>query len=143
MRYSLTNFPETIICDLDGTLALLNGRNPYDTRYCELDGLNLPVARVLHSFAKESVQLVICSGRMEHAREKTDGWLKQHGIDCSVLLLRLQDDNRKDAVVKKEMYDKFIKNQYHILFVLDDRQQVVDMWRSEGLTCFQVAPGNF
>jgi len=27
--------------------------------------------------------------------------------------------------------------------VFDDRQQVVDMWRQNDLTCFQVADGNF
>ena len=27
--------------------------------------------------------------------------------------------------------------------VFDDRQKVVDMWREIGLTCAQVAPGNF
>jgi hypothetical protein len=30
-----------------------------------------------------------------------------------------------------------------IFCVFDDRQKVVDMWRSHGITCFQVAPGKF
>ena len=30
-----------------------------------------------------------------------------------------------------------------VFCVVDDRQKVVDMWRENGLTCFQVAPGDF
>ena len=30
-----------------------------------------------------------------------------------------------------------------VLMTVDDRQRVVDMWRAEGLTCLQVAPGDF
>ena len=31
----------------------------------------------------------------------------------------------------------------NVAMVFDDRQQVVDMWRQNGLTCFQVADGDF
>ena len=31
----------------------------------------------------------------------------------------------------------------HVAMVFDDRQQVVDMWRQNGLTTFQVAQGDF
>ena len=30
-----------------------------------------------------------------------------------------------------------------VFAVFDDRIQVVDMWRQNGLTCFQVADGDF
>ena len=59
------------------------------------------------------------------------------------LFMREQDDNRKDSIVKKELYQGQIAKLYDIKFVIDDRQQVVDMWRSLGLVCFQVAEGNF
>jgi hypothetical protein len=57
--------------------------------------------------------------------------------------MRKTDDNRKDCIVKKEIYETFIKDKYNVLFVMDDRNQVVNMWREQGLTCFQVADGNF
>ena len=57
--------------------------------------------------------------------------------------MRKQHDNRADWIVKKELFVDEISNIYDVKFVLDDRQQVVDMWRSLGLTCFQVAEGNF
>lgn len=42
-----------------------------------------------------------------------------------------------------ELFDRHARDEYRVLVVLDDRKQVVDMWRSLGLTCLQVAEGNF
>jgi hypothetical protein len=52
-------------------------------------------------------------------------------------------DMRKDSVVKQELFERFVRDKYNISFILDDRQQVVDMWRGLGLTVFQVAEGDF
>jgi hypothetical protein len=57
--------------------------------------------------------------------------------------MRKTGDHRKDYVVKKEIHRKLIKPKYEVLFVLEDRNQAVNMWRQEGLTCLQVAPGDF
>jgi adenylate cyclase class IV len=57
--------------------------------------------------------------------------------------MRKTGDNRPDNIVKKEIFDSNIKNNYYIEFVLDDRNKVVKMWRELGLTCLQVADGNF
>ena len=38
---------------------------------------------------------------------------------------------------------KKVKDKFNILAVFDDRDRVVDMWRSLGLTCLQVAYGKF
>ena len=57
--------------------------------------------------------------------------------------MRTPKDNRKDCIIKRELFDAHIKGKYYIDFVLDDRNQMVDLWRSMGLTCLQVADGNF
>ena len=58
--------------------------------------------------------------------------------------MRLTGDFRKDSIVKREIYETHVQDNYFIEFVIDDRQQVVDMWRNEcKLPCLQVAPGNF
>jgi len=57
--------------------------------------------------------------------------------------MRATGDNRKDSIVKKEIYEGIIKPVFDVKFVLDDRNQVVEMWRSLGLTVLQVADGNF
>jgi hypothetical protein len=57
--------------------------------------------------------------------------------------MRKSGDYRKDYEVKKEIYETYIKDKFNVLCVLDDRQSVVDMWRSLGLTCLQVNYGDF
>jgi hypothetical protein len=57
--------------------------------------------------------------------------------------MRKLNDNRPDDIIKKELYDQYIKGKYFVKFVLDDRDSVVRMWRNEGLLCLQVYYGNF
>lgn len=133
-----------IICDLDGTLAHLNGRSPYDASDCENDLLDETVAGLIkYEFIEGDTRIILTSGRSEAHRAETMRWLEKHIVDYDLLLMRPEGDGRKDAVVKREMYEQHIKGKYNILYVLDDRNQVVDMWRSLGLKCFQVADGDF
>lgn len=134
---------EAIICDLDGTLSHLNGRNPYDATNCDEDGLNHIVRDILVRFGKTGTKIVLVSGREESYREPTLRFLKKHNIPFDVLIMRNTGDARKDSVVKEEIYKRNIKELYNVLFVLDDRDQVVSMWREQGLQCFQVNYGNF
>ena len=132
--------PEAVICDLDGTLALHNGRNPYDASTCDQDLLNKPVHGILRHSGKI---FIFVSGRYEKFRPQTETFLKTHKFYDYTLYMRPDNDNRRDEIVKKEIYNNHIKDNYNILFVLDDRDRVVAMWRQLGLTCLQVADGNF
>lgn len=78
----------------------------------------------------------------ECARD-TMAWLDENGVPGKVLHMRKNGDDRADYIVKKEIYEANIKGKYNVIFVLDDRDQVVRMWREEGLKCLQVAEGNF
>jgi predicted kinase len=136
--------PPAIICDLDGTLALLGERSPYNASRAEQDMPNEPVIRVLlASVAYEGARVFLVSGREEKYRKVTERWLQKHGIAYDGLFLRRNKDFRKDTVVKREVYEREIHGKYRVLFVLEDRDQVVAFWRSLGLTCLQVAEGNF
>jgi len=77
------------------------------------------------------------------AISQTMDWLIENEVDFDELHMRNPGDQRKDSVVKREMFDEFIKDKYNVLFVVDDRDQVVEMWRSMGLTCLQVNYGDF
>ena len=133
-----------IICDLDGTLALMDGRNPFDAAHCDEDRLNEPVAEVLKNYSKNGYDILLVSGREDKFREPTLLFLEQYKIPYSQLWMRKSRDSRKDSIVKREIFDALIRDKYFIEFVLDDRNQVVDMWRQDlGLTCFQVNYGNF
>lgn len=155
----MKKLPRAIICDLDGTIAILNGRDPYNASTCEQDLVNMPVARIVGLFfAMSNYQVFFTSGRSDKYKEESVRWVfekafqfkssewSEYVIGKSArvkFLMRKHGDDRKDSIVKQEMYDNEIKGKYEVDFVLDDRQQVVDMWRANGLTCLQVAPGNF
>ena len=57
--------------------------------------------------------------------------------------MRQNSDRRPDDVIKAEIYETCIEPYYNVLYVFDDRDRVVKMWREKGLTCLQVAEGNF
>lgn len=140
--------PHAIICDLDGTLCLHNGRDPYDEEKCDTDLINEPVLEILRC-ASAKAEILFVSGRHDTVREKTLEWIDKtdkgfSGIGRYSLLMRKADDNRNDAIVKKEIFMEHINGKYFIDFVLDDRDRVVAMWRKDlGLTCLQVNYGDF
>lgn len=130
-----------IICDIDGTLALMNGRNPYIPN--ETDLINPYVKNILDCESNINTTIILLSGRSEEYREVTEKWLNDHNVYYDKLIMRKQYDNRPDEIIKKEIYDNEIKNNYYVKYILDDRNKVVDMWRNEGLLCLQVYYGDF
>lgn len=153
------NLPWAVICDLDGTLSLFNSigrdgaaiiqhegvhvRSPYDASKSDEDALNEPVAEVIDSFHKKGYKIIFCSGREDCYRPQTERFIKKH-LDIEYqLFMRQTGDQRKDSIIKGEIYDKKIAPKHNVFVVLDDRNQVVEFWRKRGLTCFQVAPGDF
>jgi predicted kinase len=134
--------PKAIICDLDGTLALLNGRDPYDASSCENVGINIPVKEILDSF-KESRKIIFVSGREDKFLDQTLKFLDKAEFRQPLIYMRKSGDFRDDRIVKEEIFDTFINGKYFIDFILDDRTKVVEMWRDKGLTCLQVNYGDF
>lgn len=138
-----SSLPKAIICDLDGTLSLLNGRDPYDASSADEDGLNTPVASVLAMAKAQGYKVILLSGREQLYREPTERFLLKHQIAYDLLLMRTTNDYRKDNVIKKELFQQEIAGKYFIEFLLDDRNQVVEMWRKDlQLPCFQVNYGD-
>lgn len=137
--------PVAVVVDIDGTLALHNGRSPYDLHLCGDDLPNAPVVEAVRHARAGGAGIVFCSGREDSAREDTEAWLRRHvaRIDEEPLLMRAADDKRRDSIVKRELFDRHIRDHYAVAYVLDDRNQVVEMWRSLGLTVLQVAEGDF
>lgn len=63
--------------------------------------------------------------------------------DIFCLHMRPDGDFRPDVEVKKEIYKREIEGQFKVLFAVDDRASVVEMWRAQGLVCLQCAKGDF
>jgi predicted kinase len=135
--------PTAYLVDVDGTLTTgPHDRSPYDWDKVSQDKVNEPVARLIRALPRNTFVIVV-SGRDGSCRKATYRWLVNNEIWFDHLLMREAGDNRKDAVVKAEIFDRDIRNRYNVLGVFDDRDQCVALWRSLGLTCFQVAPGAF
>jgi predicted kinase len=136
--------PRAIIVDIDGTLAKMGDRSPYDEAKVSEDQPNQPVIEVVKTMHRAGNDVIVCSGRTESCREETEHWLGVNlGISFVALHMRASGDYRRDATIKREIFDKHIRDHYNIIGVFDDRNQVVEMWRSLGLTVFQVADGDF
>jgi polynucleotide kinase len=136
------SLPTAIICDIDGTLAHMEDRIPYDWNKVGEDKVD-PIIKNLLDAVQGRYLIILVSGRDEVCREETRKWLGKHDIPYVRLVMRPEGDIRKDSIVKRELFEKCIRPYYDIEFVLDDRNQVVDMWRSLGLKCLQVAEGDF
>ena len=143
-RVNNPNLPKAIICDLDGTVSLLNGRNPYDASKCENDLVNEPVAEVIRKF-QQTHTIIYVSGREDKHHYMTINWLISHGVFDMGDLLYMRPDERSDpdSIIKSEIYEKYISSDFNVSFVLDDRDSVVWTWRVLGLTVFQVNYGSF
>lgn len=139
--------PSAVIVDVDGTIAQKGDRDIYDEAKAHLDtphfDVILAAAAVAHA---EDAEIIIMSGRKSEHRIVTEGWLQGvwDGIsDYHGPFMRPVGDTRKDSIVKRELFDEHVRGKYNVVAVFDDRNQVVNLWRSLGLRCYQVADGDF
>ncbi len=137
--------PNAILVDLDGTLCDRGDRSPYDeTRVGQDAPVEVVVEAALMYQLLGSYEVIFMSGRSELCRADTEEWLRTHyPAPWRHLLMRPAGDGRRDSIVKRELFDRHVRNHFRVRVVLDDRNQVVSMWRQLGLTVFQVADGNF
>ena len=134
-----------IIVDVDGTLANMSGiREPFEWDKVSQDKPHQDVIDLVKDLASlGKYTIIITTGRDGVCSEDTLSWLDHHLIPYHEFFIRKAGDNRKDSIIKSEIYMDYIKPRYDVKYVIDDRNQVVDMWRSLGLRVLQVAPGNF
>lgn len=125
-----SSLPACVIFDIDGTLAHMNGRGPFDYHKVETDTLDEEVATLLkyHYYIDNSTKVIIFSGRDDVSRELTESWLYDNGIQYDEFYMRDQNDSRKDFLVKEEMLRNYVVGRYRVKFVVDDRPQVVKRW---------------
>lgn len=144
-----------IICDLDGTIALDHKRNHFlhpvdggkrdwDAYFdaCHTDKPNRAVIEILHKFFLYNT-IYILSGRSHIVLEKTLTWLVDHNVPYHRLQMRAIDDRTDDHILKIGWAKLFDLTPDNTLFVMEDRQRVVDAWRAQKFTVLQVASGNF
>jgi len=141
--------PKAFLVDIDGTLAhMRDKRGPFDWAKVGLDDVDEVIVDIVlaleygSDYLDDPYTVIVMSGRDEVCRPETEQWLSGH-INHDELFMRPEGDMRPDNIIKAELFDKYVRDNYDVQFVLDDRDQVVEMWRRMGLTCLQVAPGDF
>lgn len=119
--------PEAVIVDIDGTVATMKGRTPYDWDKVDQD---LPRSMIIDmvQMLATTKHIIFVSGRDGSCYKKTEEWLMKHtGLPNFDLYTREAGDSRKDSIIKEELFWTFA-NDYNIVGVLDDRPQVIRMW---------------
>lgn len=166
------NKPKAIIVDVDGTLADMRGvRKPFDWDKVHLDRPHQDIINLVNELAsvREIIppgksfremplhiyeshlelknqlkyKIIITTGRDGVCEQATKDWLTDNGVMYDDFYIRPEGDFRKDNIIKSEIYMDHIRPKYDVAFVIDDRDQVVKMWRTLGLRVLQVAPGDF
>jgi hypothetical protein len=141
MNAEKTELSKCVIVDVDGTLAIRNGRGPFEWRLAKTDVGNSNIIELVKILEKSGMKIVIVTGREEWLRDTTATWLAKHGIQWAQMYMRKDGDFRQDARVKLEFLTNIRDEFEDIFLVLDDRDSVVEMWREQGLTCLQVQEG--
>ena len=158
---------QAVICDLDGTLCNVEHRRhfvrppegvkknwPAFFAGIKDDTVNVACAKLLEGMAWAGYQIVYCSGRGDNERKATVEWLERFKLDKfadgattfqpkAPLYMRGRHDSRRDDIVKEIILDFEILTRYKPVFMIDDRDQVVAMWRKRGFTCLQIDYGDF
>lgn len=141
------------IVDIDGTVAntehrihyITNGHKNWNAWHANAhkDEPIEQMVELLDMAAMAGIKIVLCTGRDEKCRQDTIDWFEDNDIPFDALYMRKLGDRRDDDIVKFELLEQIYEDGYEPVLVFDDRTRVVNMWRSAGLRCFQVAPGDF
>lgn len=145
---------KTVIFDIDGTLADVTHRRHFITdgkkNWTQFnarmgdDVVNSAVVELYHTlWESRKYDIIIVTGRSEEFRKVTEQWLTWNHIPFNRLMMRKARDNRRDSIVKQDILNELKSEGKKIVFAVDDRQQVVDMWRRNGITCLQCDEGQF
>lgn len=144
---------DAVIFDRDGTLASVAYCAPTDNGASSWRNYNsslrfdapIPVVAALLRSIRPGIVRIMTSGRMEgdwpgdrSRRFAMQDWIVKHHLPIDELHMRAGGDTRKDSIVKTEMFETLISPFYNVLYVVDDRPQVVQAWRELGLKVLQV-----
>lgn len=134
------HLPGAYIVDIDGTVALRTDRDPYDLSRAGTDSVFEDVAEVIRKLSQDNY-IIYLSGRDESSREITEHWLRDNELwfNHSRLYMRTEKDQRRDSIVKEELFNYNLRDKFYIKGVFDDRLQVQrECWNKLGLTVFNV-----
>lgn len=151
----IRKYSDIVLVDIDGTLTKVGDRLKHlnetpcnwDDFYerCDEDDPIQDIVDLVIGLS-HMYDIVFCTGRRESVREKTIEWLRYCLpiiVSNDNLLMRKDDDHRHDTEIKPELLREAGIELDEVSLVLEDRNSMVKKWRDLGLTCLQVADGDF
>jgi hypothetical protein len=143
-----------LICDIDGVIADLSHRlHHIEEKPTNWDGFfdacdeDKPMEETI-SFLRairDIFEIVYLTGRPKRVRDKTVAWFRQNYVpwkDGMLLAMRSDGDHRQDWIVKWELFDQWVDKK-RVRAIIEDRDQVVQMWREKGYFCLQNKRGDY
>lgn len=137
--------PKAFLVDVDGTLAHMNGkRGPFDWKSVGVDDPDLVVMDLVNRLQvdngyDERLSAIVFSGRDASCRQETMDWFTNWEFMYDYMYMRPANDFRPDNEIKAELFDTHVRDNFDVQFVIDDRAQVVRMWKRMGLKVLNVA----
>jgi predicted secreted acid phosphatase len=143
---------QAIIVDLDGTLANSQHVKDFTNENGKVDWpawmdatafatVNDWCREIVHAFAANGTKIIFLTARNgnEQGRKITEEWLRRTTFADFELLMRKENDYRPDTIIKSEIYLNEIAPRYEVLFAVDDKKAVIDMWRNLGVPALHCA----
>lgn len=134
------------VCDIDWTLANLDHRLHYikwekkdhDSFYNNVaDDEPIPAMIDTINALWKNATIILVSGRRNECYWDTMRWLEDYWVRYDYILMRNSWDFSPDTNVKTKIYNRCLK-QNNVVWVFDDRINVVDMRRELWLYVFDV-----
>lgn len=138
--------PKAFLVDVDGTLAHMTGRAPYDWKRVGEDSVDDVIADIVYRLRFGSLHnddydltCIVMSGRDGSCRAETEEWLNLYDVPFDHLFMREAGDMRPDNIIKAELFDTHVRDNFDVQFVIDDRWAVCEMWLRMGLKVLNVS----
>lgn len=135
------SLPKAFLCDIDGNVAICGDRGYFDWDKVHVDKPREVVIAMVHGLIDAGYIPIFLSGRDSVCKDITYDWIMEHIMQWYLpenggfhLFMREKGDMRKDHIVKRELFEKYVENKFNVCAVLDDRPRVINnCWNELGL----------
>lgn len=143
---------QAVIVDVDGTLCDVSGVRHYvvaDPQKRNFDlfhrasALCPAIPGTLAWVARQHAvgrSVIVVTSRKRRYEFLTRRWLRKWGVPVDHLLMRADDDERADDLVKADILARIRVRGFDVVAAIDDNPAVLALWRREGIPV-TVVPG--